>query len=150
MKIRDLDTAHLETRAPLTSEVRRADAVPAQPFARHLTDLNQQTFMAYIANLADQIYAQGEVVKKRADIKELQRYREMITQLLNEAVSNGFVFEKKGSFDLSGRHRVFALIKNINTKLDEITSALLSDQADNIELLNAVDDIRGMLVDLLY
>ncbi len=150
MKIRDLDMSHLEPRAPLSSEVRRENAAPVQAFSRQMTDLSQNAFMTHIGNLADQIYRQGELVAKRADIKELQKYRELITQLLNEAVSNGYVFEKKGSFDLSGRHRVFALIKNINSKLDEITSALLNNQADNISLLSAVDDIRGMLVDLLY
>jgi uncharacterized protein YaaR (DUF327 family) len=44
---------------------------------------------------------------------------------------------------------VYAVVKRINQKLDEMTAEVLREQTDNIRLLSIVDDIRGMLVDLL-
>ena len=86
---------------------------------------------------------------KRADLREFHRYREMIRKLLDETVSNGFAFRKFRKFDMRGRNKTYAIIQCVNEKLDEILKALLSEEADHLALLSSVDDIRGMLVDLL-
>lgn len=86
---------------------------------------------------------------QRADLREFHRYRDMIRQLMDEAVSNGFAFQKFRKFDARGRNKTFALVQRINAKLEEITEQLLKDEADHIALLRSVDDIRGMLVDML-
>jgi uncharacterized protein YaaR (DUF327 family) len=70
--------------------------------------------------------------------------------LLNETVSNGFVFEKEGKLGVNGRSKIFATIKKINDKLDEMTQQLLEDEKKNINLLDDIDDIRGLLVDMYF
>ena len=132
-----LSSVHAEK----TTEVQTA-------FQRQMTQLGETQHREYIESLASRIFEQGELVAKKADIKELQKYRQMITELLNDAVSNSFEFSKSADLDKRGRHRVFATINKVNAKLDELTQEILEGQKDTLKLLDRVDDIRGMLVDL--
>lgn len=117
-------------------------------FAQQLSQLSDAQFEAHYADLVNAIFKQGENIVKRADMREFVRYREMIRQLLNETVSNGFAFRKFRKFDARGRAKTFALIDKINAKLEELMNELLSKEADHIRLLRSIDDIRGLLVDL--
>ena len=40
------------------------------------------------------------------------------------------------------------MIKTINEKLEKMTQDVLGGQTDNLELLQAIDDVRGMLIDI--
>lgn len=118
-------------------------------FERHITELSEARYQTYISQLVGSITEQGERMAKRADLSEFHRYREMIRKLLDETVSNGFAFRKYRKFDMRGKNKTFAIIQCINDKLDEILKAILEEEADHLMLLSTVDDIRGMLVDLM-
>lgn len=117
-------------------------------FHRHLSDESESLYTQRVASLISDIEKQGKVLAGRADMGELQKYREMVTSLLNETVSNGFAFSKEGKLGFGGRNRVYAIIKQVNGKLDEMTQKILKEEKNNINLLDDVDDIRGMLVDM--
>jgi uncharacterized protein YaaR (DUF327 family) len=51
-------------------------------------------------------------------------------------------------FDAKGRHKVNFVIRTINENLEELTREILSEQQDNLRILQMVDDIRGLLIDL--
>lgn len=117
-------------------------------FQRHMRDTGASEYEQYISELQDKVRKQGEKLGKKVDVAEFQKYRELITQLFSEVAGNSYQFCKSDKFDQRGRHKVFAVIRNVNKKLDEIAAMILKDEADNIELLHAVDDVRGMLVDM--
>lgn len=117
-------------------------------FQRSLTQESEAAYMKRINQIVGDITRQGEIVAKRADMGELQKYRGMVTALINETVSNGYAFKKSGGMNSRGRSKVFAVIKKINDKLDQMTKKVLDEQKDNINLLDDVDDIRGLLVDM--
>lgn len=117
-------------------------------FRSQLSKEKNASYLEHVKDLIVQIEAQGERLGKKADMGEMQKYREMITKLLNETVSNGFAFEKEGKLGMNGRSKIFATIKRINKKLDDMTQKLLEDQQKNINLLDDIDDIRGLLVDM--
>ncbi len=117
-------------------------------FQRQMTTLSESQYQLYLADLQEKIYKKGEKIKEKADIKAFQEYRMLIAELLGEAASNAYACVKSSVFDARGRHKVFLVIRNVNMKLDELAREILSDQSDNLKLLQMVDDIRGMLVDL--
>ena len=119
------------------------------PFTRHLSELSEGRYQTYIQQMVGAITEQGEKMAKRADLSEFHRYREMIRKLLDEIVSNSYAFRKYRKFDTRGRNKTFALIQCVNDKLDEMLKTLLQEETDHLALLSSVDDIRGMLVDLL-
>ncbi len=148
MKIEDINKSKVEIFRTPSPEERHGNMDAGLEFRRQLNTVYNANYEKHIKDLTDSIYAQGAVVAKRADIKELQKYRELITQLVNETVSNSYAFSKLSKTDLNGRHKVFALIRRINQKLDDMASEVLKDQADNIALMQMADDIRGILVDM--
>lgn len=147
MKIQEVNLA-MRNVAPAHPMEKTETDVMIRSFRRELTQLNDEAYEKQIKDLVDKIEEQGEKLVKRADISELQKYREMITQLINETVSNSFVFTKNSAFDSRGRHRVYTMIRSVNSHLDGIAQELLQGQASNISVLHHVDDIRGLLVDL--
>lgn len=117
-------------------------------FERHLSEIKGAAYEKQIKTLIEDIERQGAVLCRRADMAEMQKYRGMITGLVNETVSNGYLFSKEERFGANGKSNVFAVIRRINEKLDEMTQKALSNEKENIDLLDDTDDIRGLLVDL--
>ena len=149
MKIRDVSSANVNLPTRVEGEEKITRQLPAASFHAKMTSLSQDAHMKYMNDLVERITAQGLLVAKRADIKELQRYREMISELINETVGNAYAFSKGGTFDARGRHKVFALVKKVNEKLDALTQELLKNEAENLNLLDMVDDINGLLLDMM-
>jgi len=100
--------------------------------------------------LTERIYKQGEIVGTKADLNEFQKYRALISELLNETVSNAYEFTKTSQFDSIGRQKVFALIRKVNKSLDALAAEILKNEADTLTMMSLVEDIRGLLVDLYY
>ena len=149
MKIQKIDQAFAENAARLTRDESSLPVQSAVPFERHLTQMSEERYHLYISGLVGDITEQGKKMSERADLREFHKYRDMIRRLIDETVSNGFSFQKFRKFDIRGRNKTFALIQRINTKLEEITNALLQEETDHIALLKSVDEIAGMLVDML-
>lgn len=117
-------------------------------FRSKLTTEKESAYLKRIEALIGDVERQGKKLTERADMAEMQKYREMITSLINETVSNGFAFAKEGKIGVNGRSKIFAMIRTVNEKLDSMTKKILSEEKDNINLLDDVDDIRGLLVDM--
>ena len=148
MKVRDVDSLSPEMPKRIKEEGGVHKPSLEQSFTKCISDTGTAQYQKRIAELTEKISRQGQLVTQRADIRELQKYRMMITELLNETVSNSYAFHKENSFDGRGRPRIYAMIRQINEKLDQMTTNILNEQTDQIQLLNCVDDIRGLLVDM--
>ena len=147
MKIQNINAAQIEHFPRNEIKISQNTDIELE-FRRSLTNETEAVYMRRIEGLMADITRQGEVVAKRADMGELQKYRAMVTSLINETVSNGFAFKKSGGMNSRGRSKVFAMIQQVNEKLDNMTKKILEEQKDNLDLLNDVDDIRGLLVDM--
>ena len=119
-----------------------------QAFARQLTTLSEAQYQRYVHDLQERIFKQGEKLKQKADLKAVMEYRALIGELLEEVASNAFEGFKAQALDAKGRHKTHFVIRSVNEKLEELTREILSDQQDNIRILQMVDDIRGLLVDM--
>jgi len=117
-------------------------------FASQLKKLDTINFEEKIKVLADKIQSQGKKLEKKADIRDLKVYKQLISEFLDEAVSHSHSFTKKSFLDRRGRHRVYATIKKINEELIALTNEVLKSEQNNIEILKKLDDIRGLILDL--
>ncbi len=148
MQVRELNQITPEIRANLVTEEKKSNFEPERGFQRQMNNIGKAEYEKYILELTDKISRQGEIVAKKVDIKELQKYKEYVTELLHETAANAYTFHKSDRFDVRGRRKTLSVIKKVNQKLDEMTSEVLSEQTDNIKLLQMLGDVRGMLVDL--
>ena len=129
--------------------IRNADNNEALLFRRTLTELSKEVYAVRLQELKEKIDEQGSMLLEKADIKEFERYRRLIQEFLDEIVSNGYTFQKEDAYASRGRHRYIATVRIIDEKLDELGKEVMKEQADEIEILNKIDDIRGLLLDML-
>ena len=149
MKITDVGTMPSNMQSISASGNTQAGGGQGFSFSRNMMDFSQAQHQKYIEELKDRIFRQGETMKKRADIGQYTQYRKLIAELLAVVAGNAYACARDSVFDAKGRRNVFLLIKKVNTRLDELAQQVLSEQSDNIRLLKMVDDIRGLLVDIL-
>lgn len=102
-----------------------------------------------LKDLASKIIEQGEKLGKKIDIRELKIYKNLLAEFLDEAVGKSLKFSKESFIDRRGRHKMYAIIKKINADIEEITNEVLKSERDNIKILQKIDDIRGMILDIL-
>jgi len=132
-----------------STEARGTGETENSVFRRTLTDLSKDMYAARISDLKNEIDEQGKRLADRVDVKELEKYRKLIREFLDEIVSNGYTFSREDAYASRGRHRYIATVKIIDEKLDALGKEVLQEHADKIEILNKVDDIRGLLLDLM-
>ena len=56
--------------------------------------------------------------------------------------------KKKKQINKRGRHRVYGIVKLVDKNLDELASELVKDEKDHLAIVGAIDDIRGLLLDI--
>jgi hypothetical protein len=131
-----------------TGVERQAHGDAGYSFRSAMADVTRQNSYDKLNQLGDDLTQQGKLVAGRVDILELKRYKEMLAEFMYLAVHHAFEFDKKGSMDHRGRHKVYALIKKINEKLADLTQMVLKGEADRLAVMAAIDDIRGLLLEL--
>ena len=117
-------------------------------FRNQLVKAEDSNYQQHLEKLVDNIIKQGENLSKRIDVRELKIYRKLISEFLDTAIGNSRKFSKQSLLDRRGRHKVYAIIKNINTELELLTQDVINGEKDNISLLQRLDDIRGLILDL--
>ena len=102
-----------------------------------------------LTNLMNDIAIQGKLLSEHMDIRDMKRYRGLVKDFLNEVVNRSHKFSRENFLDRRGRHRVYGMIKLVDEKMDELATALVQDERDHLDILNRVDEIRGLLLDII-
>ena len=131
------------------TEARGTEASDNSVFHRTLTDLSKGMYENRIAEMKKDIDEQGKLLADRVDVKEFERYRRLIREFLDEIVSNGYTFSREDAYASRGKHRYIATVRVIDEKLDALGKEVMKEQADKIEILHKIDDIRGLLLDIM-
>ena len=114
-----------------------------------LTSKLEDSGLAERLNLMMQdIIQQGEKISKRNDIKDMQRYRILIKDFMNEVVTRSHVFSRENFLDRKGRHRVYGIIRQVDKELDELAQELVKDEKNSIDILAKIGQIQGLLLDI--
>ena len=102
-----------------------------------------------LTGLMKDIEEQGEKIAKHMDIKDMKKYRTSIKEFMNEIVTHSHSFSRENFLDKKGRHRVYGIVKQINQTLDELAAELLKEEKDHLAILGKIDEIRGLILDII-
>lgn len=95
------------------------------------------------------INVQGEKIGKHMDIKDMKKYRELVKDFINEVVTHSHKFSRENFLDKRGRHRVYGIVKLIDKNVDDLAQELLKEEKNHLNILGKIDEIRGLLLDLV-
>lgn len=118
-------------------------------FGEQLKSVSTEKHRETLVGLTKSIIEQGEVVAEKCDIKEFKKYKELIADFFREMTSSGYEFSRDESMDARGRKRLYANIKRVNTDMEKLATELLKTQKNQVEILTMVEDIRGIIIDIL-
>ena len=110
--------------------------------------LEDEGLAARLNVMMQNISMQGRQISKKHDIRDMQRYRTMIREFLNEVVTRSHSFSRENFLDKKGRHRVYGIIRLVNQHLDALTQEMLKEEKDNITIMGIIGDIEGLLLDI--
>jgi uncharacterized protein YaaR (DUF327 family) len=130
-------------------EVRPQAADGAASFLSTVKNAEEKSIAERLRAMAAGIVSQGEKLADKVDIRELRIYKKMISDFMEEAVGNSRKFSKQSFLDRRGRHKVYAVIKQVNGELDELTREVLTGEKDRIKILKRLDEIRGLILDIV-
>lgn len=91
----------------------------------------------------------GKKIAENRDIGGLKQYRGLVRDFINEVVTNSHEFSRENFLDRRGRHRVYGIVRQVNSELDALAQDLLASEKSNIEILARVDEIHGLLLDMV-
>ena len=99
--------------------------------------------------MMQEITMQGEKLGKHMDVRDMKHYRRLIQEFMNEIVNRSHKFSRENFLDRRGRHRVYGMINRVNVVLDELAGELIKEEKDTLAILSKVDEIRGLLLDII-
>ena len=99
--------------------------------------------------MMQEITMQGEKLGKHMDGPDMKLDRLPILVFMNEIVIRPHKFTRENFLDRRGRHRVYGMIKRVNVVLDELAGELIKEEKDTLAILSKVDEIRGLLLDII-
>ncbi len=114
-----------------------------------ISHIEEQELQNRLNVMLGEISSQGKKLSKHMDVKDMKHYRELIKEFMNEIVNRSHKFSRENFLDKKGRHRVYTMIKLVDKNLDELALELIKDEKDHILILNKIDEIRGLLLDIL-
>lgn len=117
-------------------------------FHNQLIKAENANYEQHLEKLVNDIVKQGQTLAKKIDVRELMLYKGLISEFIEMALGGSRKFSKQSLLDRRGRHKVYAIIKNINAELDLLMQDVMNGEKDNISLLKRLDDIRGLIMDI--
>ncbi|MCI8991849.1 MAG: YaaR family protein [Eubacterium sp.] len=136
----------------IPSQVEAAQAAEKNDGAFKFTlasNIEEAALQEKINALMEDIGKQGEHIARHMDIRDLKKYRQLIKEFMNEVVYRSHKFSRENFLDRRGRHRVYGIIRLIDENLDELAKALVEDEKNAIDILGRIDEIRGLLIDII-
>ena len=126
------------------------EAAPKEDFNFTLiSKINEVDLQEKLSTLIEDITKEGKKIQKHMDVRDMKQYRALIKEFMNEIVTRSHKFQRENFLDKRGRHRVYGMIKLIDENLDALTEELLKEEKDALAILTRVDEIRGLLLDIM-
>ncbi len=114
-----------------------------------LSKIEEGELQTKLNTMMQEINAQGEKLSKHMDIKDMKKYRELIKDFVNEVVTHSHKFSRENFLDKRGRHRVYGIVKLVDKNVDDLAQELLREEKNHLNILGKIDEIRGLLLDLV-
>jgi hypothetical protein len=132
------------------SKTKKAESIGSKKsdFLDALQEVHGQEIKAKLDEFLELIDEQGEKLSKKRTFEELVKYKNMIQEFIKEAVEQMYKVKEEYSSYGSGNHKVYTIIEKVDENLEELTELVLSKQSTQLEILDRLDEVRGMLVDI--
>lgn len=100
-----------------------------------------QDFMSRLEN-------KGKQLAESFSLRDLSDFKDMVKSFLRSTFGQSRRVSEESFWDFRGRPKVLARITEIDKALEELGQKVLDNQTKPMELLDQIDEIRGLIIDL--
>lgn len=104
---------------------------------------------AEIEELLDAVHETGDRLKENPSIDLVQAYKKTVRDFVHYVVERSYAVEQKTSGRNVLKRNIYFRVSVIDESLEKLGAEILRNQRDNLEILRRIDEINGLLVDLL-
>lgn len=111
--------------------------------------VDQAFSQADLESLLDEVHQAGDRLKDNPSVDLVQAYKKAVRDFMHRVVEGSFSLEEKTSGGSILKRKKYYRIAVIDEALERLAAEILRNQRDKLEILRRVDEINGLLVDLL-
>lgn len=104
---------------------------------------------ADLEGLLDAVHASGDKLVENPSVELVQAYKKSVRDFMHYVVERSYAVEQKNSGRNILKRNVYYRVSVIDESLERLASEILRNQRDKLEILRRVDEINGMIVDLM-
>lgn len=103
-----------------------------------------------LQSVIDSIHQLGDNLLKYPNPDTLARYKQAVRDFIAHVTHNAYAAVEYLSRKDILKQKKYILIQTVNEKLEKLSKNILSSQKSQIELLSSIEEIQGLLVDLVH
>jgi uncharacterized protein YaaR (DUF327 family) len=142
-------------------ETRKTKAKPAVSFDTLLGEAQQDDAIDALPDIPvsdeamqemlDAVHSAGDALKNRPLPQEILRYKQAVRAFVHYVVGNGYDAERQvhGSKRSRRGERIETVVRVVDNKLEQLAAGILTGQTTQMDILNRLEEITGLLVDLM-
>ena len=111
----------------------------------HTNKLQQDKVETFLVKLDEQ----SDKLSKNLSLKDLIEFKNMIKSFLQTTFGQSRTMREETVWDFNGRSKVMSRITNIDKNLEELGRKIIDKNMQPIEILAKIDEIKGLIIDLL-
>jgi len=98
----------------------------------------------------DEIHTLGQELLKYQSLSTIKAYKEAIKYLVSQFVTRGLEVQEQISGRTILNQKKYSVLKVLDEKLENLVSGLLKHQYKQIEILSKLEEIQGLLINVLH
>ncbi len=102
-----------------------------------------------LEKLLDAVHESGDRLKENPTVDVVQAYKKAVRDFVHHVVERSYSVEQKSSGRNVLKRNIYYRVAVIDESLERLAAEILRNQRDKLEILRRVDEINGMIVDLL-
>ncbi|WP_313568994.1 YaaR family protein [Acetoanaerobium noterae] len=146
--IKGIQQLPLATNIKLEGKSALKDASRSE-FLEKFEKIKSENVKEELENIFGKITEQADKIGEKMYLKDILEYKKLVKEFLNVATQNSHQFQNQNFLDRRGRHRNYSIVKTVDRELDTLTREFINGQIDHMGVLKKIDDIRGMLLDIM-
>ncbi|WP_404404910.1 YaaR family protein [Jeotgalibacillus malaysiensis] len=106
------------------------------------------TLLDKLTAMSVEIEDQGKKLADSRTVDDLRKYKGLVKKFMEEAVNNGLQLEDQRGFNRRGRTKVYKIVKEIDTKLIDLTNQVLDKEKKGLDILGTIGEIQGLIINV--
>ena len=114
-------------------------------FSQSFNHAKERRSEEQLKEMIEEIHKKGNRLVVTKTYGDVIAYKKMIKEYLESILKFMYNTKKDISF---WQTQYFITVDTIDAKLEELTTALLKDETDNLNMAASIDEIQGLIVDI--